>query len=162
MAQIREGDLAPDVEFLTHTDGPISLRRYRGKKAVVVYFYPKNYTPICTRQACAFRDMHHDFVESGAVVIGVSSDSEQSHHSFARSHNLPFILVSDVDDNLRKTFGVPKTMGVLPGRVTYVIDKQSIVRRIFNAQFSGEGHAEEALKIVHELVRESSDKGTIQ
>ena len=162
MAQIREGDLAPDIKFLAYTDGLISLRRYRGKKAVVVYFYPKNHTPICTREACAFRDMHHDFLEAGAVVIGVSSDSYESHHSFARSHGLPFLLVSDVDDKLRKTFGVPKTMGVLPGRVTYVIDKQGIVRRIFNAQFSGERHAEEALKIVHELVREPSEKGSTQ
>ena len=156
MAQIREGDLAPDIKFLAHTNELISLHRYRGKKAVVVYFYPKNHTPICTRQACAFRDVYHDLLESGAVVIGVSSDSKQSHHSFARSYNLPFVLVSDADDNLRQIFGVPKTLGVLPGRVTYVIDKQGIVRRIFNAQFLGERHAAEALKIIKELVKEPS------
>lgn len=160
MAAIKKGDLAPDVNFSANTGEQVALKHYQSHKAVAIYFYPKDYTPICTREACAFRDAYEDFVEAGAVVIGVSSDSNQSHNSFARSHRLPFILVSDVDDTLRKAFGVPKTMGILPGCVTYVIDKQGIVRHVFNAQFLTDRHAKEGLNVVCELEGESSSRAT--
>ena len=160
MAKITTGDMAPEVTFSSHTGERLALGHYRGHKAVVVYFYPKDYTPICTREACAFRDAYEDFVDAGAVVIGVSADSDQSHRSFAQSHRLPFLLASDVDDTIRNAFGVPKTLGVLPGRVTYIIDKQGIVRHVFNAQFLGERHVKEALEVVRELVRESSAQVT--
>ena len=156
MAAIQTGDLAPDVIFPTHTGDRLTLESYRGRKVVVVYFYPKDYTPICTREACAFRDAHDEFLGAGAAVIGVSSDSDRSHYAFVRLHRLPFYLVSDVDGSIRNAFGVPKTMGVLPGRVTYVIDKQGIVRHIFSAQFFADRHAQEALNVVRRLEQEVS------
>jgi thioredoxin-dependent peroxiredoxin len=151
MASIIVGDRAPEFTVQSHTGQEISLADYRGKNAVVLYFYPKDGTTICTKEACSFRDAYEDFVQAGAVVIGVSSDSAESHQSFAASHRLPFVLLTDEDGSLRKAFGVSKTLGIMPGRVTYVIDKDGVVRHIFNSQFAAERHVAEAVKIVREL-----------
>jgi peroxiredoxin Q/BCP len=151
MAAIKLGDRAPDFTLPSQEGKSVSLVDYRGKSAVVLFFYPKDESPICTKEACQFRDAYEDFSKAGAAVIGVSSDSAESHRSFADRHRLPFLLLSDEDGRLRKEFGVPKTMGVLPGRVTYVIDKAGIVQFIFNSQLSAADHVAEALKIVREL-----------
>ena len=95
----------------------VSLADYRGAKAVVLFFYPKDGTAVCTKEACSFRDAYEDFVQAGAVVIGVSSDPVESHQAFASGHRLPFVLLADADGSLRKAFGVPKTLGLLPGRL---------------------------------------------
>ncbi len=151
MKRIEEGDQAPDFALPSHDGKEISLADFRGKQAVVLYFYPKDGTPGCTKEACGFRDAYEDFVEAGAAVIGVSGDSADSHQSFAANNRLPFILLADSDGSLRKAFGVPKTLGLLPGRVTYVIDKQGVVRYVFNSQTQAERHVTEALKVVREL-----------
>jgi thioredoxin-dependent peroxiredoxin len=151
MASIIMGDRAPEFTVQSHTGQEVSLADYRGKNAVVLYFYPKDGTTICTKEACSFRDAYEDFVKAGAVVIGVSSDSAESHQSFVASHRLPFVLLTDEDGSLRKAFGVSKTLGIMPGRVTYVIDKDGVVRHIFNSQFAAERHVAEALNIVREL-----------
>jgi peroxiredoxin Q/BCP len=151
MAGIQVGDHAPDVAFATHTGEQASLADYRGRQAVVLFFYPRDGTPVCTKEACSFRDAYEDFVALGAAVIGVSADSADRHQAFASSQRLPFPLVSDKDGTLRRAFGVPKTMGLLPGRVTYVIDKQGIVRHVFSSQFAADRHVEEALEIVRGL-----------
>jgi thioredoxin-dependent peroxiredoxin len=151
MKPIATGDRAPDFAARTHDGQQMALADFRGKHVVVLYFYPKDGTPGCTQQACAFRDAYEDFVRAGAVVIGVSGDSPESHQSFASGHRLPFLLVTDTDGSLRKAFGVPKTLGLFPGRVTYVIDRQGIVRHVFNSQFHSERHVAEALKIVRRL-----------
>lgn len=105
-----------------------------GKKPLVIYFYPKNHTPGCTVQACGFRDQYEDFKELGAEVIGISSDSEDSHQNFAHHYQLPFILLSDPDKKLRKLFGVPAAfLGLLPGRVTYVVDQEGIIIMVFDS-----------------------------
>ncbi len=148
--KISVGDHAPDFKVTGHDGLEIRLNDYRDEKVVVLFFYPMDGTPMCTKEACAFRDAYEDFAEAGAVVIGVSADSEQKHRGFAANHRLPFHLVSDTSGSLRKAFGVPKTMGFLPGRVTYVIDKSGIVRLVFNSQMSTDGHVEEALKVVRE------------
>jgi peroxiredoxin Q/BCP len=148
---IQIGDRAPEVTGTTQTGETISLANYLGKQTVVLYFYPKDNTPVCTAQACAFRDVYEDFVAAGAVVIGVSSDSPASHEKFATGKDLPFILLSDQEGSLRKAFGVPKTLGLLPGRVTYVIDKQGIVRHVFNSQFFAGKHVKQALAMVQQL-----------
>ena len=148
---VSAGDQAPEFEATSHDGQVIRLSDYRNEKVVVLFFYPKDGTPMCTREACAFRDAYEDFAEAGAVVIGVSADSEKKHQSFAATHRLPFHLVSDGDGSLRRLFGVPKTMGFLPGRVTYVIDKAGVVRLLFNSQMSTEGHVEEAMKVVRNL-----------
>ena len=145
------GNPAPDFSVTSHDEQEITLSDYRDKKVVVLFFYPKDGTPICTKEACAFRDAYEDFVEAGAVVIGVSADSADRHRGFAADQRLPFHLVSDADGSLRRLFGVPKTMGFLPGRVTYVIDKEGIVRLVFNAQMTADGHVGEALKTIEEL-----------
>ena len=151
MASIGVGAAAPDFTKTTQDGDTISLSQYRADKTVVLYFYPKDETPGCTAEACTFRDSFEDFVEAGAVVIGVSQDSEQSHKKFAEHHRLPFLLVSDRDKALQKAYGVPKTMGLLPGRVTYVIDREGTVQHVFNSQLNAKKHVREALDVVKRL-----------
>jgi peroxiredoxin Q/BCP len=152
---IQTGDRAPTISGTTQSGQRISLADYLGKQTVVLYFYPQDGTAVCTAQACAFRDAYEDFTKAGAVVIGVSSDSEARHQEFASGRKLPFLLLSDADGALRRAFGVPKTLWLLPGRVTYVIDKQGIVRHVFNSQFSAGKHVTEALAIVRKLAAEN-------
>ena len=151
MKKVDVGDPAPDLSMSTHTGEQLSLADYRGKHPVVVFFYPKDGTAVCTKEACSFRDAYEDFTEAGAVVIGISSDSAARHQSFAEKHGLPFLLVSDQEGDARRAFGVPKTMGVFPGRVTYVIDREGIVRHIFSSQFAADRHVQEALDVVRKL-----------
>ena len=142
---IEVGQPAPDFELPDAEGKRIRLADFRGKKAVVLYFYPKDDTPGCTAEACSFRDSYEDFQDAGAEVIGVSSDSEATHAKFARRHELPFTLLSDAKGEVRRKFGVPSTMGLMPGRVTYVIDKQGVVRHVFNSQLQATRHVSEAL-----------------
>jgi peroxiredoxin Q/BCP len=118
---------------------------------LVLFFYPKDFTPGCTTQVCGFRDAFQDFQQAGALVVGVSSDSADSHQRFMATHRLPFPLVSDEKGQLRKLMGVPKTLGFLPGRVTYVLDASGAVRHQFNSQLQIDGHIQEALAVVREL-----------
>ncbi len=144
------GTPAPDFT-LPDTDGtPVSLAHLRGR-AVVLFFYPKDGTPGCTREATAFAAHYGEFVDAGAEVFGISSDSSASHTGFAAACSLPYKLLSDRGGAVRKAFGVPKTMGVLPGRVTFVIDRQGIVRNVFNSPFMPEAHVAEALAVVKRL-----------
>ncbi|WP_367757457.1 peroxiredoxin [Flavobacterium sp. WC2430] len=123
-----------------------------GKKPVVIYFYPKDNTSICTAQACSFRDQYEAFTDLGAEVIGVSSDSVASHKDFAKEHQLPFVLLSDSDKKIRTLFGVPSALfGLLPGRVTYVVDKKGVVQLIFNS-IKGQNHIVKALESIKKLV----------
>lgn len=151
MASIHVGDRAPDFMLPSQTGTQVSLAEFRGSKAVVLFFYPKDGTAVCTKEACSFRDAYEDFVQAGAVVIGVSSDSAERHQAFASTLRLPFILLADPDGSLRKAFGVPRTLGILPGRVTYVIDKEGVVRHVFSSQFSVGRHVSEALAVVRQL-----------
>jgi peroxiredoxin Q/BCP len=145
---------APDFTCEAHDGQQVRLADYRGKNVVVLYFYPRDGTPVCTKEACGFRDAFEEFTKLGAIVIGVSADSLERHRAFATNRALPFLLLSDQNGSLRKAYQVPKTLGILPGRVTYVIDKQGIIRHVFSALFSGQEHVTEALKTVRELVRE--------
>jgi thioredoxin-dependent peroxiredoxin len=151
MRPIQIGDRAPALTAQAHNGQQVSLADFQGKSVVVLYFYPKDDTPVCTKEACAFRDAYEDFVRAGAVVIGVSSDSADRHQAFASGHQLPFLLLPDEDGTLRKAFGVPKSLGIFPGRVTYVIDREGVVRHVFNSQFSADRHVAEALQIVTKL-----------
>ncbi len=114
-------------------------------KPLVLYFYPKDDTPGCTAEACAFRDAYEDFTEMGVQVVGVSSDPPERHRDFAARHHLPYLLLSDPGNRLRQAFGVPGSLfGLLPGRVTYVIDAAGVVRYLFNSQFNIQGHIDKA------------------
>ena len=149
------GDSAPDFT-LDSGSGPVALSAYRGDKVVVLYFYPKDDSYGCTKEACAFRDSFEDFVDAGAEVIGVSSDSVASHESFAGKHRLPFTLVADPGGAVRRQFGVPSTLGMLPGRVTYVIDREGVVRHVFNSQMRIGDHVGQALDVVRRLTADSN------
>lgn len=132
----------------------VTLSEYLGKKDVVLYFYPKDETPGCTAEACSFRDSYDELVKLGAEVLGVNGQSVKSHKSFATHYGLPFILLSDEDNQVRKLYGVPSTMGLIPGRVTYIIDKKGVVRHIFNSQTQTRQHVEEAKATLQELEKE--------
>jgi peroxiredoxin Q/BCP len=152
--KIKVGDKAPDFTLPSQMGDNVTLSEYFGKKNIVLYFYPKDESPGCTREACKFRDRYEVFTGLGAEVLGISSDSLESHKSFATHHGLPFILLSDEDNKVRELYGVSSTMGIIPGRVTYIIDKKGVVRHIFSSQFQPEKHIEEALKILKELEKE--------
>ena len=149
---IQVGDTIPEVSLQSQTGDTVNLKSFQGNKCVVLYFYPKDDTPGCTKESCSFRDSYTAFQEAGAEVIGISADDVASHKAFAAKHNLPFTLLSDTGNATRKAFGVPSTLGLLPGRVTYVIDKSGVVRHIFNSQLNFQGHIDESLKVVKELV----------
>ena len=146
---------APDFTSTAHNGQSVRLSDYRGQQVVVLYFYPKDGTPVCTKEACSFRDAFEEFTRLGAAVIGVSADSPQRHRAFAAERRLPFLLLSDTDGALRKAYGAQAALGMLPGRVTFVIDKSGVVRHEFSALFSADRHVREALDVVRALVAES-------
>lgn len=138
---------APDFTLPDQDGTPVHLADLQGGW-VVVYFYPADDTPGCTAESCSFRDSHEDFVDAGARVIGISSDSVSSHRAFADKHGLPFTLLADEGGTVRNEWGVGKTLGLLPGRVTYVIDPEGVVRHRFSSQFKPKKHIDEALAVI--------------
>jgi peroxiredoxin Q/BCP len=139
---------APDFELPDQVGKPVRLSHYRGKSPVVVYFYPKDDTTGCTIEACRFRDDAARFQALGAEILGISNDSSESHAKFAEKYKLPFRLLSDKGGVVRKLFGVKKTLGVIPGRVTFVIDREGIVRHVFSSQSKPAKHVDEALAVL--------------
>lgn len=146
--KLQTGQIAPDFTLVNQNGEQLKLSDYRTKKWVVLYFYPKDNTYGCTREACSFRDNYQDFQDLGAEVIGVSSDDMKSHKAFIAKNKLPFQLLSDADGKLRKLYDVPKTLGVLPGRVTFIIDRQGVIRHIFNALLGFNKHVGAALQTI--------------
>ena len=151
---IQAGDKAPDFTLTSQSGEPVRLYDRLESKVVVLYFYPKDETSGCTAEACAFRDSHEVFTDAGAEVIGVSSDSASKHAAFAGHHNLPFTLLSDEGGRVRKSFGVPAVLGVVPGRVTYVIDRTGTVRHSFHSMTNIDQHVNAAVKVVQRLQAE--------
>ncbi len=148
---IQVGDQAPDFTLPSQSGEPVRLYDRLGERVIVLYFYPKDNTSGCTAEACAFRDSYEAFTEAGADVIGVSSDSADKHASFAGQYQLPFTLVSDKGGQVRKSYGVPAALGLIPGRVTYVIDRQGAVRHVFNSMLNIGQHVSDALEVVKRL-----------
>lgn len=155
MTRVRLGDKAPDFRLMSYKGVEVSLSDFKGKKNVVLYFYPKDESPGCTKQACKFRDNYEKFLEYGAEVLGVSSDSLESHAKFSANHNLPFHLLSDSDGQVRRLYGISSTLGLIPGRVTFIIDKEGTVRHIFASQHDAEKHIDESLKVLKEISGQS-------
>jgi peroxiredoxin Q/BCP len=150
------GDKAPDFTLPSQSGEQVRLQDRLGDQVVVLYFYPKDNTSGCTAEACAFRDSHETFTDAGAEVIGVSSDSADKHAAFAGRHNLPFTLLSDRGGRVRKSYGVPSVFGVIPGRVTYVIDRAGTVRHVFSSMTNIDQHVNDALEVVRKLQAEQA------
>jgi peroxiredoxin Q/BCP len=144
---LKVGDRLPDFTAI-NTEGTVfESKDYIGTQPVVIYFYPKDNTPGCTVQACSFRDNYQVFKDLGAEVIGISADSVTSHLKFKSKFNLPFILLSDNNKKLRKLFGVENSLIFLPGRETFVADKNGIILMVFNSM-SSKIHIDKALQIL--------------
>ena len=152
---VKVGDKAPDFTLPSQMGDNVTLSEFFDKKNVVLYFYPKDETVGCTKEACTFRDNYEELTKLGAEVLGVSGQSVESHKSFATHYGLPFILLSDQENKVRELYGVPSTMGIIPGRVTYIIDKNGLVRHIFNSQTQAPRHVEEAKKTLMEIEKEN-------
>ncbi len=148
---IGTGDQAPDFTLPAADGRSVSLADFRGKKAVVLFFYPKDETPGCTREACEFRDSFDRFGDAGAEVIGVSDDDVESHKKFAAHHRLPMTLLSDAGGKVRERYGVKSLFGVLADRVTFVIDRTGVVRHVFASRLRFGKHVDEALGVVKTL-----------
>ncbi len=153
MTKVEVGDEAPDVSLPDQNGRMVTLSDLWREKNVVFYFYPKDGSKGCTIQACAFRDSYEVFTDLGAEVVGVSSDDPESHKNFAQEKSLPFILLSDIHGEASEKYGVGKTLGVLPGRVTFVIDRECIVRHVFSSQLNPKKHIDEAIGILKDLER---------
>jgi len=149
------GDPAPDFTLADQAGRMIDLKRFRGR-TVVLYFYPRDHSFVCTAEACDFRDNYEIFRLADAEILGISSDSVASHASFVEQHGLPFTLLSDPGGLVRARYGVPRFLGLAPGRVTYIIDKHGIVRQIIQSMFSATRHVRESLHAARQLADGSS------
>ena len=147
---LKPGTKIPDFTLPDQDGQRFSSSEVVGKKPLVVFFYPKDHTPGCTREACAFRDNYEAFQELGAEVVGISSDSQSSHEKFAASYRLPFRLLTDENQKVRRLFKVKGTFfNLLPGRETFVTDSKGIIRMAFNGMAPDE-HMKQALKTLKE------------
>jgi peroxiredoxin Q/BCP len=148
---LQVGDLAPEFTLPKANGELVSLSDFRARSEVVLFFYPKDNSPICTAEACSFRDSYAVFRDAGAEVIGISADSSQSHERFAGRHRLPFVLLSDKGGMVRGRYGVAKTFGIFPGRSTYLIDREGVIRHIFSSQFLPTKHVTDCLSVLKRL-----------
>jgi peroxiredoxin Q/BCP len=144
------GDAAPDFSLMDEKGLPVSLKDFLGKKIVVLYFYPKDFTSGCTTEACSFRDDYKIYQDKGAVVIGISLDTVESHSKFSEKYNLPFDILSDKNKEVAKAYGVLGFGGLVTRRVTFIIDKNGKIARIF-PKVDVKQHSEEILKALDEL-----------
>ena len=151
MQKVKIGDRVPQFKLMNQ-DGKIIDIRSQSGKPLVIYFYPKDDTIGCTKEACTFRDEYHRFSTAGVKVFGISADSVESHRKFRNKYRLPFDLLSDENNKVRDAFGVqPDLFGLIPGRVTYVIDANGVIQLIYNSQMNATKHVEESLRILREL-----------
>ena len=145
------GERAPEFTLPGPGGRAVSLAELLGGGVVVLYFYPKDQTPGCTMEACAFRDSMDEFVAAGAQVVGVSRDDQASHARFAARHKLPFLLLSDVTGEVHARYGVGKKLALIPERVTFVVDRNGVVRHVFTSMVRMRAHVDESLAIVKQL-----------
>ena len=158
MPKLKEGEPAPDFSLLDQDGKQVYLSDYKGRN-VVLYFYPKDFSPGCTKEACTFRDKYEEFTDLGAVVIGISGDTVASHKKFLDEYLLPFTLLSDEEDKVRRLYGATRLMGAFPGRFTFVIDGTGVIRYIFSSETNMEKHVQEALRVLKSYSGGISDSG---
>ena len=152
MQQVQKGSKVPSFALPDQNGKRFDIETVLGKKNLVIYFYPKDDSPGCTKQACTFRDQFEVFREADAEIIGISSDDVESHKKFAEKYSLTYTLLSDTEGKVRKLFDVPSDIfGLLPGRVTYIVNKQGIVIHTFDSQFQTQKHIEESLSALRKL-----------
>jgi peroxiredoxin Q/BCP len=154
MGLLQKGRKPSDISLPLHTGETVALEAFRKGRPMVVFFYPKSGTPVCTKEACGFRDAHSDLEQLGAAVLGVSDESIEKHRSFAEKHSLPYPIASDRSGEIRKAFGVTKKFGILPDRVTFVLDGEGKVRHICRSQLDAGKHIEEAKSILNKISEE--------
>ncbi|MEG1005468.1 MULTISPECIES: peroxiredoxin [Bacteroides] len=150
--KVVEGSKVPAFELKNQYGELFSLDSVVGKKNLVIYFYPKDDSPGCTKEACSFRDQFAVFADADAMIIGISAQSVESHLAFAKKHRLNYLLLSDTGNKVRKLFGVPSNLfGLIPGRVTYIVNKKGEVVYLFNSQMDAEKHVDEAVRILQAM-----------
>ena len=150
MTSLHVNDKAPLFDAITDSGEHFSLSEQIGKTNIVLYFYPKDFTAGCTKESCTFRDNWERMLSLGATVIGVSSDSVESHKAFKKEHVLPFTLLSDQTHEIRKMYGV-ETHFFIPPRVTFVIDRQGVIRDIFSSQVNMSKHVDNSLRVLEQI-----------
>jgi peroxiredoxin Q/BCP len=148
---LKVGVKAPDFSQKDQNGKTVTLSEFSGKSNVVLYFYPKDFTGGCTAEACSFRDNYAVFMKKDAVVIGVSFDSDESHVKFTKANKLPYSLISDTQGALGKKYGVPKFMGTMSDRVTFLIDKKGVIRYVYQSVKDATMHVENSLKELDKL-----------
>ncbi|MCZ6899760.1 MAG: peroxiredoxin [Bacteroidetes bacterium] len=152
MDALKIGDMVPIISLPDQHGNLVNFDDFINKHPLVIYFYPKDDTPGCTREACGFRDQFEVFQEAGAKIFGISADSPKSHLKFIERYRLPFSLLSDQEKKVQKQFGVSSSLfGLLPGRVTFIIDREGIIRKVFNSQFQASKHVEEAVRVIRKF-----------
>jgi len=150
MDMVKIGDPAPDFEATDIDGNSVSLKSFIGRN-IVLFFYPRDMSPGCTREACTFRDYMDEFKSLDTIVIGISRDPPERHREFRDRYNLPFILISDVDGHIHRLYGVGKFLGILPMRITFIIDRRGVIRNIVKSQFMPRRHVYESLNFLREI-----------
>ena len=149
MKELEVGDKVPQFLLKDQNGNERSSAEWLGKKSMVIFFYPKDFTPGCTAEACRFRDDYEDFTDLGAEVIGISGDGQASHEKFSKNYNLPFVLLSDEDRKVQNAFGVGRSwFGLFSARITFVVDKQGKIIHTFEGTLNASKHVEEALNVL--------------
>ena len=153
MKKVEVGSNVPEFSLPDQYGRTFNVSSVLGMKNIVIYFYPKDDSPGCTKEACSFRDQYEIFKEFDAEIIGISSDDVENHKKFADKYHLPYTLLSDGKNEVHRLFGVPSNLlGLIPGRVTYVVNKEGIVIHIFNSQKDAEKHIEESIKALKSVL----------
>ncbi len=151
MARAGVGEKAPDFTLQDQSGKTVALHDFAGSKNVVVYFYPKDFTPGCTAETKGFSTVYDQLREMGAEVLGISSGTVGTHREFAEACGASFSLLADEGGKVRKLYDVQPSMWLIPGRTTFVVDKQGVIRHVFTSQTNASGHVAEAIKALKAL-----------
>lgn len=147
---LKVGDESPVFSLRDQNDSLFNSKDYVGRKILVIFFYPKDESSVCTKEACSFRDNYSDFEKSGAIVIGINSGTVESHRSFIKNHQLPFTLLSDPENKVLNLFGVKKKF-FISGRETFVVDKTGKIVFTYNSMTNGPAHERETLEFIKKM-----------